>query len=242
MRRNLPKMAHLPVEIRSDPVVQWAETIARDERYRAEAMYDPFEKLKDRYFALLKRFLKIARISDSYQLTLKEVNALLDSAARKDYLTGLSNRREILEKIDSEISRAKRHGTVFSILVVDIDHFKRLNDTYGHEAGDLVLKTVADCLRRILRLEDHCARWGGEEFLICLPETNLQNAMGVAEKLRSNVERTSIEYEDTPIQVTITLGVSIHEGSRPIHEVIKAADIAMYGAKSAGRNRVGKLP
>lgn len=238
MVEHSPVSSKEPDELLADPVLGWANEIAGDERYRREPLHSHFIQLRDRYYALLKRFLKIAKISDGFQLSLKEVNALLDAAAHTDYLTGLPNRRDILEKIESEIGRAKRHGSSYSILMADIDHFKELNDAHGHVAGDRILKSVAECLRRSLRVEDHCARWGGEEFLICLPQTMLSKALLVAEKLRANIERTYVKLDGEDVGVTVSLGVSCHDGDVHIDNVIKAADSAMFDAKRAGRNRV----
>jgi len=238
MTRERLQKSDLPEEVRSDRVLTWAEEISGDPKYHDNALLEHFMELEDRYLALLRRFLKIARISDGFQLSLKEINNLLDDAARKDYLTGLPNRRDIVEKIKSEISRAKRHGNPFSIVIADIDRFKEVNDSMGHEAGDLVLKSVSDLLRSSLRLEDHCARWGGEEFLICLPETNRSNAIAVAEKLRANVEHSTLAYQGRMIRVTISLGVSTHGGNVEVDDVIRDADTAMLAAKRGGRNRI----
>ena len=228
----------LPEELRNDRIIQWAEAISEEERFHHEDLYPYFLDLSAQYLALLKRFNKIAKISDGFQHSLKEANALLDKAARRDYLTGLPNRRDMIERIESEISRAKRHDGAFSIIISDIDRFKAVNDTYGHEAGDLVLKSVSEVLRRSLRLEDHCARWGGEEFLICLPQTSLSNAAAVAEKLKENVAASRISYLGTTLSVTASLGVSCHQPEAKIDEVIRAADRAMLAAKRKGRNRV----
>lgn len=228
----------LPEEVRNDRVLQWALAVSEEDRFRDEGLYRHFLDLRDHYAALLKRCNKIAKISDGFQHSLKRVNALLDEAARRDYLTGLSNRRDMIERIESEISRAKRHGDSFSIIVADIDRFKEVNDTHGHEAGDEILKSVAEALRRSLRLEDHCARWGGEEFLICLPETNISSAASVAEKLKGCVAANKVDYGGATLSVTISLGVSCHDPLSKIEEVIRAADGAMLEAKRKGRNRV----
>lgn len=228
----------LPPEERTDQVLRWAEKVAADDSYRREGLYPHFLTLTNRYAALLKRFQKIAKISDGFQLSLKEVNAHLDDAARTDYLTGLPNRRDIIENIAREISRTERHGTPFSVIVADIDHFKVFNDSYGHQAGDLVLKAVADSLRRSLRREDFCARWGGEEFLICLPETVAASALAVAEKLRANVEGVAVTYDGAELGVTVSLGVSTHSDGESFNDVIRAADEAMLKAKRMGRNTV----
>ncbi len=228
----------LPNELQSDPTLLWAESIAADGSPRGEIPLEHFVELTERYRALLRRLMKIARISDGYQLSLKELNSLLSMDARTDYLTGLSNRRDMLERLDVEISRARRYGDSFSVIVADIDRFKLINDAQGHEAGDWVIEAVADCLRVNIRLEDHCARWGGEEFLICLTRAALDGALVVAEKLRSSVASLSVEYRGAVLKPTASFGVAQYTMGEGADDVIRGADRALIEAKESGRNRV----
>ncbi len=162
----------------------------------------------------------------------------LKDAARTDLLTGLANRRELEIRFSAEKGRAERNGIPFSVIIADIDFFKRVNDTYGHLAGDHVLKAVADALVGCIRTEDFCCRWGGEEFLLLLASTNLEAAAIVAEKLRQIVFNLEIPWEWESLRVTVSLGVSTYKPGMDRDECIRLADEAMFRAKAAGRNRV----
>ena len=231
----------IPDEFRNDPVLTWAENVASDPAVQDEQSLGAFRELQTRYIALLKRFSKVVRISDGYQRQLKDANTLLDSAAHTDFLTGLSNRRDVRERLEIELGRARRHNGSVSVILADIDGFKAVNDQYGHEAGDLVLTEVAHRLKIGVRREDLCARWGGEEFLFCLPETALADAIHVAEKLRSRIAAAPVEYRGTEIRVTISLGVAEDRGSSRADDVVRAADTALSAAKQGGKNRVATV-
>ncbi len=166
---------------------------------------------------------------------LLEKTKLLDTMVRTDFLTGLSNRRHILEQMKSEEARMGRGTPVCSVIIADIDHFKKINDTYGHETGDLVLKTVAEIFRKNTRKQDVVARWGGEEFLFLLPETPGQAAFKLAEKIRAAIED---ELIDGRLRITISLGVAEFDMSLSIDGTIRLADNALYEGKARGRNRV----
>jgi diguanylate cyclase (GGDEF)-like protein len=172
---------------------------------------------------------------------LMEVNKLLDHHARTDHLTGLSNRREIMGRIEEEISRAARFKRTFSILMLDIDRFKNINDQNGHAAGDYVLKELSRRMRELCRTIDSVGRWGGEEFLVILPETSLNGALIVAENLRAGTENLQLNFESQPIRITISVGVFEYQHGIRIDEFIQQADRALYKAKQNGRNRVESL-
>ena len=167
-----------------------------------------------------------------------------------DPLTGLFNRRHMNQRLREEESRTVRTHTPFSAIVVDIDHFKRINDTWGHDVGDRVLKDLAQMFRNMVRTQDIVARWGGEEFLIVLPQTLLVGALEVAERLRQAAESTlSRSLDDVEAitrrlessqAITLTLGVAEYAGSIP--ECLKLADTALYRGKEAGRNQVVAAP
>ncbi len=163
--------------------------------------------------------------------------ATLQNAARTDLLTGLANRWELMNHFNAEKSRAERQQSPLSIIIADIDHFKVVNDTFGHLAGDRVLKNVADTIRSSIRAEDVCGRWGGEEFLIMLPKVDLEKAIIVAEKLRSTINSMITEWADEAILVTISMGVAKFTPGMSMDECIKPADDALYRAKDNGRNR-----
>ncbi len=199
------------------------------------------DKIISRYAKLLRRFNKIVSISDSYQSQLQDLNMRLELMVRTDILTGLANRMEMLSQLEIEQKRSERHNKTFSLILGDLDHFKQINDTYGHLAGDRVLRQVAAQFRNNLRTEDVCARWGGEEFMILLPETSLEQAVTVAEKLAVSVREKEITWDQQVVSVTISFGVGAYQagnGAGSIDEFIQRVDNALYAAKHLGRNRV----
>lgn len=162
----------------------------------------------------------------------------LHKAAMTDPLTGLGNRRFITEKVNEEISRCRRVAMTFSLMIADIDYFKKINDTYGHECGDYVLQSVANALKNGIRNIDDVARWGGEEFLFLLPDTNADGAIIVGERLRQAIEQLPLIYQDQSITVTMTFGVSEYDQSGSMDQTVKTADHALYTGKETGKNRV----
>lgn len=162
----------------------------------------------------------------------------LNESVRTDYLTGLSTRLHIMEKINEEVHRANRGKNTFAVIISDIDHFKIINDTYGHECGDLVLSSIAKILKGSIRAQDVLARWGGEEFLFLLPETDEAGAARLAEKIRILLASSPIQYSEKDISVTMTFGISDFDPKSGIDSMINRADKALYRGKSLGRNRV----
>jgi diguanylate cyclase (GGDEF)-like protein len=156
-----------------------------------------------------------------------------------DGLTQVYNKRYFMENLERELSRSSRYGRNLSLLIFDIDHFKQINDTYGHLAGDYVLKQMAKTISSNIRREDFMARYGGEEFAIILPEIDRHNSMIMAEKVRRLVENFDFVFEDAKIPTTISVGVATADDSltEPM-ELIKIADTNLYQAKKDGRNRV----
>jgi len=155
-----------------------------------------------------------------------------------DGLTQVYNKRYSMELLEREMSRARRYGRALSIIMFDIDHFKNINDTCGHLAGDYVLRHLASVVRTHLRREDAVGRYGGEEFLVILPEVDLEGARLVAEKIRRIVETTTFRFDDMNIPVTVSLGVAtLGEETRTVEEFLKVADERLYEAKQGGRNR-----
>jgi two-component system, cell cycle response regulator len=154
-----------------------------------------------------------------------------------DGLTGAFNKRYFMEALEREMSRSQRYGRPLSVLMFDIDHFKRVNDTYGHLAGDYVLQALARVISTRARREEIFARFGGEEFVILLPETEKEGAMELAEQLRRRVGDYDFVFEGEEIPITISVGVAtIHGDSLSENELIKLADDKLYEAKKAGRN------
>lgn len=155
-----------------------------------------------------------------------------------DPLTGISNRRDFSAKAEQEFQRFVREEEYFTILMLDIDYFKQCNDTYGHAAGDYVLQTVADILSKTVRAQDIMARWGGEEFIILLPKTDVAQAETVAHKIQYNLAQTDINYERHSLTITLTVGIAKVRKEESLEDVIRRADNALYHGKEHGRNRV----
>ncbi len=175
-------------------------------------------------------------------------NARLFESATYESLTGLLRREAILEELDRELERAQRYGRPLTLAMADLDYFKEINDRYGHLAGDTLLKAISQAAGDGLRSTDMIGRYGGEEFLVVLPETDIAGAVSVAEKIRALVQKTAVPMEDgTVVQVTISIGLASLCGAPPrearltARDLIAAADRSLYEAKNGGRNRVYPL-
>ncbi len=171
----------------------------------------------------------------------KSLEEELSHQVNHDFLTGLSSRSWFMRQALVELHRANRYHNPLSVLMLDIGFFKRINDTHGHQAGDIVLKSVADLCKQMLRDSDVVGRLGGEEFALLLPETNHHQAYIVAERLRTNIEKAKIMLpaEDVTLQLTVSIGVATLEGKADeVQAMIARADKALYEAKNSGRNRV----
>ena len=155
-----------------------------------------------------------------------------------DGLTQINNKRYLMETLEREIPRARRHQRPLSVLMFDIDHFKQVNDNYGHLAGDYVLKELATLVKSRLRPDDVVGRYGGEEFCAALPETPLVGAASIAEDLRSRIEERRFVFEGEAMPVTVSLGCAELDGEMDVLKLVKAADEKLYEAKRGGRNRV----
>ena len=174
---------------------------------------------------------------------LKRVREELEQMARIDALTGISNRRFLEEEARHIFASSRRHSHLMAVLLLDLDHFKAINDTFGHEVGDRVLKEVAAVCETELRDEDVFGRLGGEEFLAVLPETGSEEARYAAERLRNAVEALEIEADERTVRVTVSIGVAILAGEDDAFAaLLRRADEALYEAKRTGRNRTVTLP
>jgi diguanylate cyclase (GGDEF)-like protein len=174
--------------------------------------------------------------------SLRDANTQIEKLSVTDPLLGIFNRRYLHERLPLETARARRYGQSLSVVMSDLDNFKQINDTYGHQTGDAVLQHAVALTRRALRQSDWMARYGGEEFVIVLPETPLLGAHAVAERMRRLCADTAVELADTHIVVTASFGVATIDGVAPSNEdgeaLLRQADEALYESKQTGRNRV----
>jgi len=184
----------------------------------------------------------VARVSAACRVKflqdeLRSRNAELEQISRVDVLTGLANRRHLIEHMHAASAGARRHGQPFSLLMIDVDHFKKVNDDLGHEAGDIVLREIAKRLAAGCRGEDLCGRWGGEEFLAIAPGTALEDAIALAERMRTLVaDRHILVDDDRVVDVTVSIGVA--SGVVDGESLLRSADRSLYEAKETGRNCV----
>lgn len=162
----------------------------------------------------------------------------LKKAALLDPLTGLANRRFLDAQLLTCLGDSKRHGFPFAAVFADIDHFKKVNDNFGHNTGDEVLKMVATTLKANVRLSDTAGRWGGEEFLLILQHLREEELGSIADKLRTLVEQSFLQTDQGALRVTISMGASMYRQGEPIQSLLERADGLLYEAKAAGRNRV----
>ncbi|AGW12523.1 putative diguanylate cyclase [Megalodesulfovibrio gigas DSM 1382 = ATCC 19364] len=209
-------------------------------------MREEFTFLLGEYEKLFRQSMRLVKMGDRMQQKLATLNEALERKqeellrlAATDMLTGLANRRAFMETAHQALSRATRHALPLSLFLVDADHFKRINDTYGHDAGDLVLRNIAVIGKASLRAEDLFARLGGEEFAALLPDADLAESLQVADRLRSNMAQCAVPVQGHRIGYTVSIGVATIGGRvDTVDRLIKAADEALYAAKAAGRNQV----
>ena len=203
------------------------------------------EKLRESYDTLehrvRERTAELAAVNEDLRREIEgrvRVEQELAKAATTDFLTGLLNRLAMLRLLEQEMGRIQRTTAPFSLVLGDLDNFKTINDTFGHEAGDEVLIRVASILRDNLRAQDAVARWGGDELLMFLPETPPAGALEVARKILEAMSACSIEADGQRLEVRLSLGVSAIAPGMTVNDCLRLADRALYRAKSAGRNRV----
>ena len=173
------------------------------------------------------------------RIELESMNGRLKQLSKTDFLTQLFNRGYWEENLIQEFTRLKRYNHQSTLLMCDIDHFKRINDTYGHAAGDVVIQTIADAVRKNLRATDIAGRYGGEEYAVLLVDTPLDQALVLAERLRKSVEALVINYNEHSIKVSLSLGLAEYQVSMSEHrQWIEASDKGLYQSKANGRNQV----
>lgn len=185
--------------------------------------------------ARIKTHLELKQTRDE----LKQTRDELEKLATIDELTNIFNRRHFFSLAEKAFSFSRRKKRLFSVLLIDIDHFKRINDSYGHFIGDEALKIIVDLTKKSIRQEDLFARWGGEEFLILLSETSTDNAMIIAQRIRTEINNFSCDIEGIKIKFTVSIGVATYDfNDQNLDDIIKRADLALYEAKKTGRNKV----
>lgn len=172
---------------------------------------------------------------------LRETNLRLDELSKKDDLTGIFNRRYLIESLTYETSRSRRYKTPLSFAMFDLDHFKNVNDTYGHTTGDFVLKQFASVIKGRTRKTDILGRYGGEEFAIILTDTELESAIFFCEEIKELVSNFGFGFEHSPIKMTTSAGIASFTDEMEFNDLIDMADKCLYKAKEAGRNRIVSL-
>ena len=184
--------------------------------------------------ARVRTHLELKHTRDQLHLVLSEVQRM----ATIDSLTGVLNRRCLFDLAKREFERSQRYGSVFTLLMLDVDHFKRINDTYGHMVGDEVLKSLTQAIQRSLRQVDQFGRYGGEEFVIVLPESPLNIARQVGDRLRIISSQLSIPTKSDPISLTVSIGIAAYDpNDKAVEDIFERADRALYQAKAKGRDR-----
>lgn len=211
---------------------------------RLDILNDHFEKYRDADQQRLEQSqLHITQLTQRIKAIEQESDELRQSAALsreqalKDALTGIWNRQALDEVMEKEYARWLRYQNPLSIIIWDIDYFKKVNDNYGHAAGDKVLKTIAQIFKKATRDADFIARFGGEEFMGIFPETRLEEALSLANKIREKVATSKFHYDNKPVPITASAGLAMFRPNDSIDDVFKRADQALYRAKESGRNR-----
>ncbi|HEY5959729.1 MAG TPA: diguanylate cyclase, partial [Polyangiaceae bacterium] len=203
--------------------------------------HDELANLNTRYEALVHSLEAIIEQKQQLEQDLREANARLERLASIDELTGLLNRRALEEALRRDLARADRDSKPISVLLLDVDHFKHVNDTWGHPAGDAVLTMIGSMLQRSQRTSDVAGRYGGEEFMCVLPSTDLDGARVVAERIRTALLERTVPSNGKFIQVSVSIGIATERGPgcRTAYDtIVRRADEQLYRAKAAGRNRV----
>lgn len=213
------------------------EHLASSHTHDSNPMMIEYRLLYDEYCSLKHRFLLLEREKNSMKTQLCEMDRSLELATRIDPMTGLANRRDIMEKMERELSRSERHRRTFSVMLVDLDDFKQLNARYGYNDGDDVLVEVARVLMSCVRIEDVCARWGGGEFLFLLTETDLEGAVTLAGKVLESIFMTEFKVNRPGIRITASIGLCEYKAGQSTYDCISRADQALRQAKREGKNR-----
>lgn len=213
------------------------EQLVADGGHDSNPLMAEYRLLYGEYCALSRRVKLLDREKNGLKTQLSEMDRSLELATRVDPMTGLANRRDIMEKMERELSRSERHGRTFSIMLVDLDDFNKVNEKYGFNDGDDVLVEVSRVLMGCARSEDVCARWGGEVFLFLLPETNVEGALILARKVLDSISMTEFKVNRPGIRITASIGLCEFKAGETIHDCIARTDQALSHAKQGGKDR-----
>ncbi|WP_028299016.1 GGDEF domain-containing protein [Oceanospirillum beijerinckii] len=217
----------------SDKIKKRMEMLSSDIRHLSHSESDPVLRQKEICSQMSKATNEIGWLLSEL------ANSLLANSSKEDSLTRLIERKHMAPVLQKETQMALATGNAYALIMCDIDHFKRINDIYGHTAGDLVLEQVAKTVRHSVRVSDYSFRYGGEEFLLVLPESSVEQAVEVAEQIREKVEKLVVELESQrSVNVSMSFGVAQFNGHPDYMRSLKNADMALYSAKHQGRNRV----
>jgi diguanylate cyclase (GGDEF)-like protein len=238
-------MARSRDELRNIPIIFLTARDDRDSKLQgleqgaSDYITKPFDPAE--MVARVRIHLQIRQLQEE----LKLANEKLMLVSHTDHLTGLHNRRYLMDVLERELSRVQRSGSFLSLLILDIDHFKEINDQYGHQGGDMVLAEAASVFRKELRVYDTAARYGGDEFVAVIPGASLSEAVAVAERIRDSVEKSRFSERMEDVSLTVSIGIAVYPspGIETMEDFIREADGALYRAKAGGRNRVeGPVP
>lgn len=208
---------------------------ALSDRYQQVAR-ERTQRLAHRYDKQIRLLERVLRISDRYQLMLKDLNLALREASTHDLLTGIANRRLMMDCCKKADHQFTDEGTPYSLLVIDADHFKLINDTYGHDFGDRMLVELARLFKGSLRSSDVCSRWGGEEFLGLINNATLQQAEPIVRRLLDAVRVARLSQDGQAVSITVSMGLAEHEAGETYAETFRRADEALFVAKRRGRD------
>lgn len=225
-----PQLSHIPVVFLTGRTGM-ADVVAGLRAGAHDYLKKPFEP--EELLARVGSAIHVKQLQDQ----LRDRNAQLDQLSRTDALTALYNRRHLDEELGRRHGEARRHRDPLGLVLLDIDHFKHVNDVHGHPVGDDVLREVSSRIQNELRLDDIAGRWGGEEFLIILPRTDFAGVVETAERIRGAVSASPVAAGDQRIAVTISGGCAVGPGESPA-ELLRRADKRLYEAKAAGRNQI----
>jgi len=226
------------------PIFRVADTHVAQRLERASAQFSDhpllaeLEWLAHQYQRLEARLDKITLMSDRLQSQVMDMNKVLQEQAISDPLTGLMNRNGLLDRLNAECARLVREHTAFGLLMLDLDHFKAINDAFGHHAGDQVLIAVAATLRQHMRAYDVFSRWGGEEFLLLVPAVEQAALEDLAQRLLEAVRQVSVPGVPEVSEVRVSIGLYYCDQPESPADSVRKADIALYRAKEAGRDQV----